>query len=395
MALNPKLIQGTDYPYPANKGNEYTYMRLDSVKLKLFLPDRTIKEEGTAFLTSTRLVFVKNPKSRKNMNFKGVELPLHLIDKPKFEQPVFGMNYLEGTVRPLVDDPSALPVPCTWNLIFCSGNCARFLTTLTYLLEESKQTKPSQNIGLPIEQFICSNSAYIDPNDPSHIYINEPVNPSVYKPQNITQNHYVPLTNTNMNNPNYSGSAMPNNYSNMGTDTNGNNNGVYPLGSINEQVNLNNGRQHPGGNNFVSYAPQNNMPSQSYPPPNVPHGNPYGNSQYVHPSVPNYGQTNYHQQGPYTYGQEAKPNYNPYGNQNYGQPVYEGNNAAYNPNQHHNHNPGYTSANVPYQSQTNGDGPQQYNQMNTSWQNSQQPNRPDVTELTGQQNNHYNMPYRR
>lgn len=390
MALNPKLIQGADYPFPANKGNEYTYMRVDGVKLKLFLPDRTIKDDGTVFLTSTRLVFVKNPKGRKNANFKGLELPYHLMDKPKFEQPVFGMNYITGTIRPLVDDPNAIQVPCTWNLIFSGGNCARFLTTFTHVYEESKKRKPSENIVRPMDHFMCPNSAYIDPNDPSHIYINAPVNPSVYQPQNITQNHYVPVANTNMNNPNYSGSAIPNNYSNVDTAASGNNTTVYPLGSINEQVNMSTDRQQPGGNGFVPYGPQNNMASQPYPSAGVLHGNPYGNSQYAHPPVPNYGQANYNQQGPYIYGQETKPNYNPYGNQNYGQPVYEGNNTPYNSNPHHNHNSGYNSANVPYQPQTNGDGHQQYNQMNTPWAN-----RAYVTELTGQQNNNHNMPYRR
>lgn len=396
MAFNPQLIHGADFSYPANKGSEYTYMRADGVKLKLYLPDRTIKEDGMMFLTSTRLVFVKSPKSRTNAHFKGIEMPLNLIDKPKFEQPVFGMNYLSGTVRPLVGDPNCLQGNCVWNLFFASGNSEKFLSAFSHVYEELKKKKTVPNVERTQDQFLYTNNAYIDPNDPSHIYIHEPINPNIYQPQNLSHNHYVPLTNNNMSSSNYPGNSMTNNYGNTCSPPKNNATIAYPLRSITEQTVVYESRPNCGENNMMPYPPQNNISHpQTYSMQNIPQGNQTGNPHYLHQPAQIYGQNNYNPQGQVTYGQHGQPGqpaYNPYNQQNYEQQHYMGMNNEIRSSRQ---NAGYTPTNISYQEQTNGNGPQQYNRMNFPWNNSQQPNQSCVTELTRQQNNQYNMPYKR
>ncbi|SOV81609.1 conserved Plasmodium protein, unknown function [Plasmodium sp. gorilla clade G3] len=202
MALNPTLIQGNEFLFPANKGSEVTYLRREDVKLKLYLPDRTIKEDGMIFLTSSRLVFVKNEHSKTNANFAGVEFPLSLIEKPKFEQPVFGLNYLSGIIKPLIDHPNSLKSACKWNLVFLNGQCSSFLNIFFKVYEAAKKNRPLVGLNEFNEHFFSNSNAYVDPNDPTFLYINEPINENIYTPQNLSQNHYIPLgsyPNDNMN----------------------------------------------------------------------------------------------------------------------------------------------------------------------------------------------------
>lgn len=398
MALNPQLIHGADFPFPANKGVEYTYVTNSSVKLKLNLPDRTIKEEGMVFLTSARLVFVKNPKSKTNANFHGIEMPLHLIEKPKFEQPLFGVNYLAGTVKPLVGDPNCLQASCTWNIMFTSGNSERFLSTFSHVYEAAKKKKTYGSIDHLQESFVCGSSAYIDPNDPLHLYINEPVNQNMYQPQNFSQNHYVPVSSTNMSNASYPNNPTGTNYGNAVNATNVNAAVPCPLRSVNGHTTVYNGSTNPCENNSVSYPAQNNASfcNHSYPSPNVPYGSQGGNPQYNYQSPYNFGQPNYNPQGQNIYRQPGQAGCNNYSQQNYGQqPHLSVNNEMLNSR----HDTGYNnSMNMGYQDSIGRNGAPQQNQMNPPpWDNSQQPaNSSRVTELTsGQPNNNANMPYRR
>ncbi|SCN61636.1 conserved Plasmodium protein, unknown function [Plasmodium chabaudi chabaudi] len=215
MALNPATIRGQDYVFPSNKGSEITYLRRENVKLKLYLPDRTIKEEGTLFLTSIRLVFIKNEKSRTNINFTGAELPLTLIDDVNFEQPVFGLNYLSGIVRPLVEHPNSLLSPCKWNLFFLNGQCSNFLKYFFKVYEAAKKNKTFGSLNEFNEHFFSSNNAYIDPNDPTFIYINEPISENM---NNLSQNHYINNQNNNEEIPVYKIPYVPQNNNMMPYD---------------------------------------------------------------------------------------------------------------------------------------------------------------------------------
>ncbi|ANQ09045.1 Uncharacterized protein PCOAH_00032030 [Plasmodium coatneyi] len=274
MALNPTLIQGQEFLFPANKGSEFTYLRREDVKMKLYLPDRTIKEDGMIFLTSIRLVFIKNERSRTNANFISVEFPLNLIEKPKFEQPVFGLNYLSGVVKPLMDHPNSLKSPCKWNLVFMNGQCSSFLNYFFKVYEAAKRNRPLGSLSEFNEQFFSSSNAYVDPSDPTFLYINEPNPENLYNTQGMTQNHYI----------------SPNSQSSQEVP-------VYKRPYVSQQS------SNSGSSNMQSYNQPNYTGSYDYAGGSAPYGHlPYGasgangatGSGYASQSyeAPNYGHAN-------------------------------------------------------------------------------------------------------
>ncbi|CAA9988852.1 conserved Plasmodium protein, unknown function [Plasmodium knowlesi strain H] len=271
MALNPTLIQGQEFLFPANKGSEFTYLRREDVKMKLYLPDRTIKEDGMIFLTSIRLVFIKSERSRTNANFISVEFPLNLIEKPKFEQPVFGLNYLSGVVKPLVDHPNSLNSPCKWNLVFLNGQCSSFLNYFFKVYEAAKRNRPLGSLSEFNEQFFSSSNAYVDPSDPTFLYINEPNPENLYNTQGMTQNHYISQNNqSGQDVPVYKRPYVSQHSSNSGTNSmqsysQPNYIGSYDYGS---------GRAPYGHQPYGTSGPNGSVyGSQSYETPNYQHAN--------------------------------------------------------------------------------------------------------------------------
>ncbi len=63
-------------------------------------------------------------KDYKTSNFKSFDMPLLNIMNEKFEQPIFGSNYLEAHVKPLYN---LLPGVSQVKLWFTSGGCTTFL----------------------------------------------------------------------------------------------------------------------------------------------------------------------------------------------------------------------------------------------------------------------------
>lgn len=81
------------------------------------------KGKGKMILTTNRIVLINQ---NKDENFKAFDLPLALMFKESFEQPIFGANYIKGTVMPLhgilVDNPE-------FKIWFMNGGCGAFLKT--------------------------------------------------------------------------------------------------------------------------------------------------------------------------------------------------------------------------------------------------------------------------
>lgn len=276
MALNPTLIQGQEFLFPANKGSEFTYLRREDVKMKLYLPDRTIKEDGMIFLTSIRLVFIKSQRSRTNPNFISVEFPLNLIEKPKFEQPVFGLNYLSGVVKPLLDHPNSLKSPCKWNIVFMNGQCSSFLNYFFKVYDAARKNRPLGALSEFNEQFFSSSNAYVDPSDPTFLYINEPNPESLYNTQGMGQNHYIsPNNQSNQDVPVYKRPYVPQHSSGSSSNNMQSYNQPNYMGSYD----YGNGR---GPYGHQSYGPNgangSGHASQSYEAPNYAHANPNGNA---------------------------------------------------------------------------------------------------------------------
>lgn len=70
-----------------------------------------------------------NPKS----DFKAFDLPLALTFKEKFNQPIFGANYLSGTTKPM---HNMIPSDAEFKIWFMEGGCGRFLKCFRMTLKQ-------------------------------------------------------------------------------------------------------------------------------------------------------------------------------------------------------------------------------------------------------------------
>eukprot|EP00439_Symbiodinium_sp_Y106_P028328 s3807_g3.t1 len=100
--------------------------------------------------------------------------------KPKFEQPIFGANYLAGSTRPLPgteNDQTAAPLlggDTVFYLTFRSGGCNTFLQLLFQLLSEVQAQNSQNTIAQAAQEGRLNQVAYVDPSDPSVLYLSQP-----------------------------------------------------------------------------------------------------------------------------------------------------------------------------------------------------------------------------
>ena len=135
-------------------------------------------------LTTARIVCLNN----KNSAFKAFDLPLALTFNEGFEQPIFGANYIKGTCKPLIN----LPGNVNFKIWFMSGGCGTFAPAylkMVYSMRMNRNRGIDQQMQRNIESGNFGKTAYIDPNDPSVIYLQQPqvvqginYNPFGYQP---------------------------------------------------------------------------------------------------------------------------------------------------------------------------------------------------------------------
>ena len=92
---------------------------------------KKLSGKGTVYLTTARMIFVN--KNYKSDDFKSIDMPVALIKKPDFKQPIFGSNYLEFKVDPLYN---LLPNQAEVKLWFTQGGCDKFLRIFEYVSKE-------------------------------------------------------------------------------------------------------------------------------------------------------------------------------------------------------------------------------------------------------------------
>lgn len=104
------------------------------------------------------------------------DIPLALMSNDKFEQPIFGANYIRGVVQPLY---GLIPGQASYKIWFMSGGCSKFLKAYHYIvdnLRNAMRTQSYQSHFIPQfqgnfqEQFV----AFADANDPSVLYVQQP-----------------------------------------------------------------------------------------------------------------------------------------------------------------------------------------------------------------------------
>jgi len=127
---------------------------------------------------------------------RAIEIPLILIENEKCSQPIFGANNLSGLATP-VDAPPNSSERIKWKLFFTNGGMGTlvplFYATLEYLrvssrrrpqeapppeFEQQQPTKPAVPNPEP-PSFV--QTALLDPNDPTKVYLTSPVDPAKAK----------------------------------------------------------------------------------------------------------------------------------------------------------------------------------------------------------------------
>jgi len=174
--VNPPLVKDllTGLLFPQPYSGEVFLLRRDGVSF-----DATsgqygkLSGSGSIHLSNTRLVF-HSTKAGKPTEFVSYELLLSEISEPNFKQPIFGANYLEGLSNVSRDK---------WKLTFYKGGCGTFLRVLNELLSEIARINRSMNEAVVLHYSPTScNVGYVDPSDPSIVYVQQPVQASAPPP---------------------------------------------------------------------------------------------------------------------------------------------------------------------------------------------------------------------
>lgn len=142
---------------------------------------------GDFFLSSKRIIFIATGKSCR-ADFKSFEIQLASLLDQKFNQPILGANYLSGRASPsatgaFTADPASAPlggVPAPFSLTFNSGGCGTFVSVFYRLIKEIKVREletavtGGQTLGEAAESGNLASVAYVDPSDPSTLYVSQP-----------------------------------------------------------------------------------------------------------------------------------------------------------------------------------------------------------------------------
>jgi hypothetical protein len=174
MAVNPDLAHeaGSEAElFPLPQAGETLILRREQIHFSGDLgPQGTLFGVGAFYLTSTRIVFVCESQANRP-DFKSFGITLSDLVNVAFQQPVFGANYLEGIVKPT---DSFLVQPAKWSLQFRSGGCGTFLSVFYRLLGDQPR---KQELVRAVNSGDVSRVAFVDPSDPSKIFVTQPPKP--------------------------------------------------------------------------------------------------------------------------------------------------------------------------------------------------------------------------
>eukprot|EP00929_Paragymnodinium_shiwhaense_P030098 TRINITY_DN17113_c0_g1_i1.p1 TRINITY_DN17113_c0_g1~~TRINITY_DN17113_c0_g1_i1.p1 ORF type:complete len:218 (+),score=42.52 TRINITY_DN17113_c0_g1_i1:120-773(+) len=176
MAVNPVLAQddhsGELFPLP--ESGEAFILKRDGIDFEGKLPrGGKLTGRGVFFMSSKRIVFVATEKSGRK-DFKSFAIPFVSLQKPKFEQPIFGANYLGGVAHP-VEEGSIVDGGADFALTFNNGGCGTFLSLFYKLLAEIEEQRDEQeSISNAAKDGRLNQVAFVDPSDPSVLYLSQP-----------------------------------------------------------------------------------------------------------------------------------------------------------------------------------------------------------------------------
>ncbi|KAG0544429.1 hypothetical protein BDA96_02G274900 [Sorghum bicolor] len=199
MAENPQLF-GNGMPVPfygemfvlARDGVEFHVDKIPSA------PGGHVKTKGTIYLSNIRMVFVAN---KPVGNFFAFDMPLLFVHGEKFNQPIFHCNNISGFVEPVVPDNQnrALYSTHTFKILFKDGGCGTFVPLFLNLVASVRRynqfeaqsaanmaprVDPLQAAQTPVDDMM--RHAYVDPNDPTKIFLQQPAPESQLRRRNYS-----------------------------------------------------------------------------------------------------------------------------------------------------------------------------------------------------------------
>jgi hypothetical protein len=181
---------------PAPFSGEYFVLGREGVQIdvdNVLTKSGSWKADGYLFLSHVRMVFVA-PKADAS-GLQSFDIPLAYVNGEKFNQPIFGCNNLSVVCFPVGADggPNGNQPPHKIKLYLKQGGCGTLLPMLFRLLEVTRieqrraaAATAGQNTQYPSvsydnvlpEVHKMMNTAYVDPNDPTIVYVTQPVEES-------------------------------------------------------------------------------------------------------------------------------------------------------------------------------------------------------------------------
>eukprot|EP00882_Tetradesmus_deserticola_P002287 GHRQ01002441.1.p1 GENE.GHRQ01002441.1~~GHRQ01002441.1.p1 ORF type:complete len:213 (+),score=79.22 GHRQ01002441.1:234-872(+) len=182
MSANPSLVQTFNNELiPAPFANEVFVLKRPKVGFELDgVQTRNGKwaTTGALYLSNVRLVFVAENADASGL--AGFDMPLVYIFKDKLHQPIFGCNNLAGQVWPAVDGggPSGTLPPHSFKVLFKEGGIGTVYPLFYALTERARKADAAQRRAslaqtAPAVQELV-HKAFVDPNDPSTVYLSQP-----------------------------------------------------------------------------------------------------------------------------------------------------------------------------------------------------------------------------
>ncbi|KAL3655897.1 hypothetical protein CASFOL_000293 [Castilleja foliolosa] len=200
MALNPQCFpNGMPVPFV----NEIFVLARDGVEFEIDKIPGTqggnVKAKGTIYLSNIRMVFVAN---KPVGNLAAFDMPMLYVHGEKFNQPIFFCNNISGRVDPVVPDNEhrALYSAHSFKILFKEGGCGTFIPLFFNLItsvrrynqqasEAAAQPRcdPLQAAQTPVDEMM--RHAYVDPNDPTRIFLQQPNAESQLRRRTYQSNH--------------------------------------------------------------------------------------------------------------------------------------------------------------------------------------------------------------
>lgn len=169
MSFKPQLFSDEGKLLPLANDDELFILERAKISFQAKTPDATFKGKGRIYCTTQRIIFVaEKSSSQHGVFFEAFEIPLAHMTEEKFNQPIFGACSISGLVVSSDDADTKF----AWKVIFDNGGTGVVLPVFLRLLEKRKC---QEVIDMTFVQ--SQNRAFVDPNDPTVIYIAQPVKP--------------------------------------------------------------------------------------------------------------------------------------------------------------------------------------------------------------------------